>query len=50
MADAIAAATVTGEPPDGHRARTLSVDSLHAYYGDNHAVQRRHARRSRPTR
>jgi phosphate transport system ATP-binding protein len=38
MADAIASATVKGEQPPA-TGRTLSVDSLQAYYGDNHAVR-----------
>ena len=38
MADAIASATVKGEQPPA-TGRTLSVDSLQAYYADNHAVR-----------
>jgi phosphate transport system ATP-binding protein len=38
MADAIASATVKGEQPPA-TGRTLSVDGLQAYYGDNHAVR-----------
>ncbi len=38
MADAIAARAVKGEQPPA-TGRTLSVDSLQAYYGDNHAVR-----------
>jgi phosphate transport system ATP-binding protein len=38
MADAIASATVKGEQPPA-TGRTLNVDSLQAYYGDNHAVR-----------
>ena len=38
MADAIAAATVKGEQPEA-TGRTLNVDNLQAFYGDNHAVR-----------
>ena len=38
MADAIAAAAIQREQPPA-TGRTLTVDSLQAYYGDNHAVR-----------
>ena len=38
MADAIAAAAIKREQPPA-TGRTLNVDSLQAYYGDNHAVR-----------
>jgi phosphate transport system ATP-binding protein len=38
MADAIAAAAVHREQPPA-TGRTLTVDDLQAYYGDNHAVR-----------